>query len=87
MRDPKRSILSHWHHPVASANNDCDSEPDHAVYNLPPMLVVKPPMLVVKPPMLVDKWMAARRGGAGDAGFCWLRPSARRRPPEGRVWI
>jgi len=87
MRGLKRSILSHWHHPVASANNDCDSEPDHAVYNLPPMLVVKPPMLVVKPPMLVDKWMAARRGGAGDAGFCWLRPSARRRPPEGRVWI
>jgi len=71
MRGPKRFILSHWHHPVASANNDRDSEPDYAVYNLAHMLVIKPHMLV-------DKWMPARRGGAGDAGFCWLRPSGSR---------
>jgi len=45
MRGPKRFILSHWHHPVASANNYCDSEPDYAVYNLSHMLVVKPQML------------------------------------------
>jgi len=38
MRGLERSILSHWHHAVASANNDCDSEPDYAVYNLLHML-------------------------------------------------